>query len=122
LVERHRLVTVCAPGGMGKTRLTTEFALQSASRWRDGAWMVDLAQVGRVDPIGGEVAATLGVALSEDDPLEGVVERLGGCDALVILDNCEHVLEGARELAGRVLAECPEVRIVATSRGGWECG
>ncbi len=101
---------------MGKTRLVLEFAVAHARDWPDGSWVVDLAGV----PAGGSVlpavADALGAWLGDDDPLDVVVEHLRTRHTLVVLDNCEHVLDGARELVSRVLASCPGVGLLATSR------
>jgi predicted ATPase len=116
LVRPGRTVTVCGPGGMGKTRIVTELALRSAVHWDDGVWMVDLAAERRDDPIAAAVAAALGVDSGDQEPLEAVVDHLRSRRALIILDNCEHVLEGARTVSRRVLAECPTIGLLATSR------
>jgi predicted ATPase/class 3 adenylate cyclase len=119
LVHPGQVVTLCGPGGMGKTRLATEFGLREADRWPDGIWMADLAALAPGAPI----AATVGVALgaggdgsTDAEQLSAVTDRLRARQALVILDNCEHVLDGARELARRVVAECPSAGVLATSR------
>jgi predicted ATPase/class 3 adenylate cyclase len=116
LVRPGRMVTVCGPGGMGKTRIVTELALRSAGHWNDGVWMVDLAAERRDEPIAAAVAAALGVDFGDEDPLEAVVDHLRSRRALIILDNCEHVLESARTVSRRMLAECPVTGLLATSR------
>lgn len=116
LVEAGRLVTLLGPGGIGKTRLATEFALGVAPKWGDGVWMVDLAAVAASEPIAGVVADTLGVVPGDGSPVDAVVDYLRGRRSLVYLDNCEHVVTSARELARAVLAGCPETALLATSR------
>jgi len=117
VVEPRRLVTLLGPGGIGKTRLTVEFALRVAPTWDDGVWMIDLAALPASQPIDFAVAETLGVVVSADaGPADSVVEHLRSRRALLILDNCEHVLAGARDVARRVLADCPGTALLATSR------
>jgi predicted ATPase/DNA-binding SARP family transcriptional activator len=122
LVAGHRLTTLIGPGGSGKTRLATETALTLLSDIPDGAWLVELAAIGA----DGDVAlATIG-GLGLRDSLLGEAPNLDLTDrliaairdreALLILDNCEHVIEQAAAFAHRVLGECRRLRIMATSR------
>jgi predicted ATPase/DNA-binding SARP family transcriptional activator len=120
-LDSARLVTLTGPGGVGKTRLATEVS----GRLAGGAWLVELAPVTDPADVAYAVLATLGIrerviARRAGDPGAGPLDRLAGAladrDDVVILDNCEHVIEAAAALAGRVLAACPRVRIVATSR------
>ncbi|QDQ09727.1 BTAD domain-containing putative transcriptional regulator [Streptomyces spectabilis] len=122
LVAEHRLTTLIGPGGAGKTRLATETARTLLDDVPDGAWLVELAAVG---PDGDVAQATL-AALDLRDTLLGeapnveVTDRLVAAirerDALLILDNCEHVVESAAVFAHRLLGECRRLRILATSR------
>jgi predicted ATPase len=116
-----RLVTLTGPGGVGKTRLAAEVSGLLAG----GAWFVELAPVS--DPAGVAYAVLDALGVRErvisrrtGDPGAGPLDRLAAAladrDDVLILDNCEHVIEAAAALAGRVLAACPRVRIVATSR------
>jgi predicted ATPase/DNA-binding SARP family transcriptional activator len=116
-----RLVTLTGPGGVGKTRL----AAAVSGRLAAGAWFVDLAPVTQPSEVAYAVLDTLGIrepVISRRaggpgaGPLDRLAEALSDRDDVIILDNCEHVIEAAAELAGRVLAACPRVRIVATSR------
>ena len=116
-----RLVTLTGPGGVGKTRLATEVS----GRLAGGAWFVELAPVTEPAEVAYTVLDTLGIrepVISRragdpgPGPLDRLAEALADRDDVVILDNCEHVIEAAATLAGRVLAACPRVRIVATSR------
>ncbi|TDB95733.1 ATPase [Actinomadura sp. 7K534] len=109
---RARLVTLLGSGGAGKSRL----AAVAAAASRHGGVFVDLVPVrdGFVDQA---VAAALGVAERPESELRTVIaERLGRGRALVVLDNCEHVLDAVAEFADRILAACPGTRILATSR------
>ncbi|WP_350277610.1 BTAD domain-containing putative transcriptional regulator [Kribbella sp. HUAS MG21] len=122
LVAGHRLTSLIGPGGSGKTRLATEAARTMLGDLPDGAWMVELAAIGA----DGDVAqATLGALALRDallgdapdaDPTARVIAALRERSMLLILDNCEHVIESAATFAHRVLGECPRLRILATSR------
>ncbi|WP_103352129.1 LuxR C-terminal-related transcriptional regulator [Amycolatopsis sp. CA-128772] len=115
-VRRHlagtRLVTLAGPGGSGKTRLAAQVAAGGA--WPDGVWWVELDAVTEV---AGQVAATLGIPV---EPTAGaarsVATDLRDRRVLLCLDNCEHVLDGAAEVALELLRSCPEVAVLTTSR------
>ncbi|WP_431923272.1 BTAD domain-containing putative transcriptional regulator [Nonomuraea jabiensis] len=121
LLGRARIVTLVGPGGAGKTRLATEVALRSA----EAVWMVELAPVSDPADVPGAVLDALGL---RDDrppyrlpaegsgPVEQLAEALAGRPALLVLDNCEHLVDAAAELAERLLTECQELRVLATSR------
>jgi predicted ATPase/DNA-binding SARP family transcriptional activator len=117
LVLQHRMVTVMGPGGAGKTRLAIETARRSSGSFPDGVWLVDLAVVGAAEEIGGAVASTLQLVASVNhDPTEALLTRLRPQTTLLVLDNCEHVAEAAGDLATRLLAGAPRLRILTTSR------
>ncbi|MEU3312373.1 BTAD domain-containing putative transcriptional regulator [Streptomyces sp. NPDC006662] len=123
LMAEHRLTTVIGPGGAGKTRLATETARTLLDDLPDGVWLVELAALGAD---GGEVAQSALDGLGLRDALLGgapnaeLTDRLIAAvrdrEALLILDNCEHVIEQAAVFAHRVLGECRRLRILATSR------
>jgi predicted ATPase/DNA-binding CsgD family transcriptional regulator len=116
-VARDRLVTATGPGGVGKTRLALATAHGLAGGHRDGAVFVDLVKV--VDPalVAGAVADALGVSERVGENREQtLLAALARRDVLLVLDNCEHVLEGARPCVEQILTRCPSVRILATSR------
>jgi predicted ATPase/DNA-binding SARP family transcriptional activator len=123
LAVKHRLVTLTGPGGSGKTRLATETARRMLAELPDGAWLVELASV----RAGGELAqATLTVIGLRDqavlggarggEPMDRLIAAIRERTILLILDNCEHVIEEAAEFADRLLGECRRLRILATSR------
>jgi predicted ATPase/DNA-binding SARP family transcriptional activator len=117
LLDRNRLVTLTGAGGSGKTRLALESARARASGCRDGVWLVELA--GLADPalVAGAVASALGLVLSSQRPdVEELSTQLAGWEALLVLDNCEHLLAACATLAGHLLATCPGLRVLATSR------
>ncbi|WP_026874699.1 BTAD domain-containing putative transcriptional regulator [Jiangella gansuensis] len=125
LLDDHRLVTLTGPGGVGKTRLALDVAdrLDRAASARDGVWLVELA--GQRAPGGPAavdvVAEVVGAALdlradTHADPADRIADALRTRQLLLVLDNCEHLLEPVAILAGRVLSAAPGVRILATSR------
>ncbi|QFG22564.1 BTAD domain-containing putative transcriptional regulator [Actinomadura sp. WMMB 499] len=132
VLKAGRLVTLTGPGGVGKTRLALEAAARAAADHPDGVWLVELAGLARtdgtpaVDRLAEAAIAVLGI---RDDtapgmPRSGVpadpAERLAGAlrtrRALLVLDNCEHVIDDVAALSGRLLRAAPEVRILATSQ------
>jgi predicted ATPase/DNA-binding SARP family transcriptional activator len=114
LLHEHRLVTLTGPPGVGKSRLAVETARSLEDELPDGTWLVDFARAGDADDAVRLLAHAVDVRGS--DPLARVTSRLRAAEALVVLDACEHVLAEAGRIASTLLAECPRVRIVATSR------
>jgi predicted ATPase/DNA-binding SARP family transcriptional activator len=123
LLAEHRLVTLTGPGGVGKTRLALETAARSLADHPDGVWTVELASTGPgtetgdatgAGDVAGQVARVLG--LRDESPERPLADALRGRRALLVLDNCEHVLDPVAELAARLLADAPGLRILATSR------
>ena len=112
-----RVVTLTGPGGCGKTRLALRAAALAEAGFGDGARLVELAPLTDPALVAASVAQALGV--SERDaptPAAGLVRELAGRELLVVLDNCEHVLAAAAGLVATLLAQCPRVRFLATSR------
>ena len=122
LVARHRLTTLIGPGGSGKTRLATETARTLLGSLPDGVWLVELAAIGEDGAVAQAALAGLGLrdALLGEAPNTSPTDRLVAAirerEALLILDNCEHVIEAAAAFAHRGLGECRKLRILATSR------
>jgi predicted ATPase len=114
LLREHRLVTLTGPPGVGKSRLALEAARALEGEARDGAWLVDLAHAGSPDDVVRLVAGA--VDARGADPLARVIARLRDGDAILLLDACEHLVQEAARVAAAVLAECPGVRVLATSR------
>lgn len=115
-LERSRLVTLVAPGGMGKTTVALALAGVAATRHADGACFVDLALLDDPALVPHALATAIGIAAPEPCPCSVLEEALAPRDLLIVLDNCEHVAEAAADLAERVLRVAPRVRILATSR------
>jgi predicted ATPase len=114
-----RVVTLTGPGGVGKTRLALQAAGQVAGRFGDGAWLCELAPVRDVAGVDDAVAAVFSVAArAGQSTRETLVEFLRGKELLLVLDNCEHLLEGAAALAGTLARSCERLAILATSREG----
>lgn len=117
LLETTRLLTLTGAGGCGKTRLALQTAAQVASEFGDGVYWCDLASLSDPSYVAQTVARVLGSAEQPDrSALEAVIESIGTQQMLLILDNCEHVLEACAALASATLAACPHVKILATSQ------
>jgi predicted ATPase/class 3 adenylate cyclase/DNA-binding CsgD family transcriptional regulator len=117
LLGEFRLVTVLGPGGAGKTRLAGEVARRAASRFADGAWLVELGSVRDPAQVASVVAAALGVREQPGLPAADAVARvLARQQLLLVLDNCEQVIGGAAALCAAVLAAADDLRVLATSR------
>jgi predicted ATPase/DNA-binding SARP family transcriptional activator len=134
LLRAHRLLTLTGPGGAGKTRLAVEAARAELDAMPDGVWLVELAPVTDPADVTPAVLGALGLreqtllyagratatlpprAEGEADALGRLLAALARQQALLVLDNCEHLVTAAATLADRVLAACPRVRVLATSR------
>src|SRR5829696_8169672 len=116
-LDGERLVTLTGSGGCGKTRLAMQAAAELADRWPDGVWWVDLAPVTDTGLVAELVASTIGVLVEPiGGPLEALARQLRDRRLLVCLDNCEHLLDVAAEVAEALLRACPRVSVLATSR------
>ncbi|WP_327205268.1 ATP-binding protein [Rhodococcus opacus] len=112
-----RLVTLTGPGGVGKTRIALEVADRSRRGLRDGVWIVELASLGDVSRLPQVIVSALDVPdQSNRDPVDKLINYLRERQLLLVLDNCEHLLEACARLAETVLREAPELHILATSR------
>ena len=112
-----KAVTLVGPGGVGKTRLAVEHGLRSADEWPDGVWFVGLAVLDDGDLVPAAIAGALGLRTRADsDALADVVNHLAGRQAMLILDNAEHVRETAARVVTTILQGSPRVCIFSTSR------
>ncbi|MGW1865826.1 AfsR/SARP family transcriptional regulator [Streptomyces mauvecolor] len=124
-LRQARLITLTGPGGAGKTRLAVEAADAVAGEWGDGVWLVELAPVRDAVSLAEAVLTALGARetrlvgpaeTTPRDPLAQLLAHCGRLRALIVLDNCEQVVEAAAELVQEVLTACPDVTVLATSR------
>jgi predicted ATPase/class 3 adenylate cyclase len=120
-IAHSRLVTLTGTGGVGKTRLAVHAAAELANEFGDGAWMCELAAADDDDLMAQVIAKTLGCQQRPGLSLvESIVEYVKVRNLLLVLDNCEHLLEHAGDVATAVLRTCPAVKVLATSREALE--
>lgn len=115
-LEHRRLFTIVGPGGIGKTTVALAVAQQVTSVYTDGVFFIDLATVSSSIALSSVVAATLGLAVTSDDPISEVVDFLQSRRVLLVLDSCEHVLQATSALVEAVLRGTTALRVLATSR------
>jgi predicted ATPase/DNA-binding SARP family transcriptional activator len=115
LLDGHRLVTLVGVGGAGKTRLALEAASGCTKRFPDGVWLSDLGRVRGAEHVPLEVARVVGLR-PRGDVVEELLAAIGRDTVLILLDNCEHVVEAAASLAGALLERCQGLVLLATSR------
>jgi predicted ATPase len=116
-LEAHRLVTLIGVGGTGKTRLSIEAARAASTSFPDGCWMVELAAVSMVEAVPYAFCVGLDItAPGEGDVMGSLVQRLRGKRLLIVVDNCEHLLAAAADAVEQIIASCPEVVVLVTSR------
>ena len=108
----HRLVTVAGPAGVGKSRLAIEYLADRSGG--DGTWLVRLAEVSHPGGIARAIAEVVGVA--EEDIRAAVIHALAARSGLLVLDNCEHLVDSVAELVIDLLESCTDLRVLTTSR------
>lgn len=116
LLAMERLVTIMGAGGLGKTRLAEQVASVSRDSFPDGAWMVGLADVGSQGLVAQTIAATLGADVSAEKVEVALANFLATKKLLLVIDNCEHLVEECADLISSILSVCPGVHVLATSR------
>jgi predicted ATPase/DNA-binding winged helix-turn-helix (wHTH) protein len=117
LVAQHRLVTVTGAGGIGKTRLGFQLAWRLLPKFPDGVWLAELASLSDARLVPFTVASALGIEIVETQPLrDRLAVALGAKRLLLVLDNCEHVIDQAARVGEELLHGAPGVRVLATSR------
>jgi predicted ATPase/DNA-binding XRE family transcriptional regulator len=117
LLESRRLITLTGSGGIGKTRTAIEIGLQLHGERYEEVWFVDLSPLVDGGFVAGAIASVLGVQLAQAaDPRTSLAAALKARDFLLILDNCEHLVDDAAAVAGAILHGCPDITILATSR------
>ena len=127
LLAGGRLVTVLGPGGAGKTRLAVEAGRRHRHEYPDGTWLVDLAAITESAKVGAAVQTSIGLRGAalfegsskirvEGDELDLLLDTLEGRETLLVLDNCEHLIDAVASLVATLLPRCPGLRVLATSR------
>ena len=117
LVYSTRALTLAGPGGIGKTRLALRLLGSMTAEFPDGAWFVELADLRRPDLVVSRLAAVVGVSEEPGRPLlDTLADVLRSRRMLLALDNCEHLIDACAEVAGRLLASSPGLRLLMTSR------
>ncbi len=116
LLAHTRLLTMLGPGGAGKTRLATEFARAQGHRFADGQITIELVEVRDPALVPDAFARAAGIRLQAEDTIGTLVHRLISNEMLLVVDNCEHLTEAAATVVARLLAACPRLVVLATSR------
>ncbi|MBR0755594.1 hypothetical protein JQ604_25720 [Bradyrhizobium jicamae] len=117
ILSNARLITLTGPGGIGKTRLALQLAAKLQDNYPDGTWLVEFAAFDNPDATGHAVADVFGITQQAGKTIEqSVANSLAGRRQLVILDNCEHLIDAIASLAREIMAACPHVTLLATSR------
>ena len=117
LVRAHRLVTLTGVGGVGKTRLSLEVGTALIDEYPDGVWMVELASLTDPAAVPDAIATTMGVTHQAGTPvIQTLVDALSGRRALIVLDNCEHLVDAVAQAVRELLARTTSLRLLATSR------
>jgi predicted ATPase/DNA-binding CsgD family transcriptional regulator len=116
LLAHTRLLTMLGPGGAGKTRLATEFARAQGHRFADGQITIELVEVRDPALVPDAFARAAGIRLQAEDTISTLVHRLNSSEMLLVVDNCEHLTEAAATVVARLLAACPHLVVLATSR------
>jgi len=117
LLERSRLVTLVGVGGTGKTRLELQVAADALDGYADGAWLVELAPLTDPELVVAEIGRVLRVQQQPGQPpIDTIADYLRSKELLLVLDNCEHLIEAAADVTYRLLGSCPTISVLATSR------
>lgn len=117
LLRQHRLVTLTGAGGAGKTRLALHAVASEVDGFRDGVWLVELAPLTAPELVVGAIARVVGAPIAQAEyPLDALGRFLSGKRLLLVLDNCEHLLSECDRVVGSLLAHCPALTVLTTSR------
>jgi predicted ATPase/DNA-binding winged helix-turn-helix (wHTH) protein len=115
-LEETRLVSIVGAGGIGKTSVALAVAEQAIGKAKDGVWLVDLSPLNDASLVPNAIATSIGMSAHSSDMVATLSLYLRERTMLLVLDSCEHVLDGVSATVGRILAEAPHVRILVTSR------
>jgi predicted ATPase/DNA-binding winged helix-turn-helix (wHTH) protein len=115
-LSRHRLINIVGPAGVGKTSVALDVAEKSLQQYTDGVWLIDLSKIAEPSLVPTALASALGLQVRSDDPIPDLLVGLKGKQMLLVLDNCEHVIDAAAKLASEILRGTRELKILATSR------
>jgi predicted ATPase/class 3 adenylate cyclase len=117
LLEKHPLVTLTGSGGVGKSRLSIRVAQEILEGYADGIWLVELAPISDPNLLPKTVASTLGLREDAERPIQDtLVDFLRNKQMLIILDNCEHLIQACGHLVDSLLSACPQLKFLASSR------
>ena len=117
LVEEHRLITITGVGGVGKTRVALHVAADVAHRFKGGTWLVRLAPLVEPDQVDSAFIEALGLQESGDmTPRDALRDHVAAREMLIVVDNCEHLIDRAADVVGDLLEAGPGVKVLATSR------
>ena len=126
-LARHRLVTIIGPGGIGKTTVAAAVSEAARASYADGVWFVGLASLSGSELVVPTLAASLGISLPAADPVPVLKTWLADKHALIVFDNCEHLIDTVATLAPEIVKAAPRLSVLATSReplrteGEWRC-
>lgn len=115
LIAEHRVVTLTGSGGAGKTRLSLQVGAECLEQFQNGVWFVELASLTEPSLIVGAVMSVLGWH-EKDNDIHALAKYIGGQSLLLILDNCEHLIENCARLTENLIQACPKLRVLASSR------
>jgi predicted ATPase/DNA-binding CsgD family transcriptional regulator len=119
LVRRHRLVTLTGSGGVGKTRTSLEVAADAVDGRSDGVWFIELAPLSSGEYVPTTIAQAVGIKLGVNgDPVDQLVAALKSKNMLLVIDNCEHLIDASARIISALMNSCPLVTILASSRQG----
>jgi len=122
VVATGRLVTLVGPGGCGKSRLAMRLSTRLAPHWPNGVWWVDLASESDPEQVAARIAASADLPVPVSDPTRAMTHGLRERELLLVLDNCEHLVDGVAPVVSAILAKCPRVGVVATSQATIDVG
>ena len=115
-LQGTRMLTLTGVGGVGKTRLALELGASCLERFVDGVWLVQLAPLTDARQVSRAVATVFAIREQRTSPLEALIDAIASSELLLLIDNCEHVIDDAARVCHEILTRCERVRIVATSR------